>query len=313
MWLPRYLSGFDEQRVSSSEEFERTSFSQYGADFSFLDTEEKGVATWVRHFGLVKVLYTETSGHRIVQRGEGRLSACAILGGTLFAQANDTPHLMDAGQGAFYRSSSGRSQVGIPGTSALVISWPEPSTPLPDEGRNSGILSRTRGRRIHWDVLEILRALLGARTERLAVRRAALWTARMTDRAQAMFETEGGYADAPLKAGGLRQVRRAEEMMQARLSDSVTIAEIAAALGLTPRALQGAFLRYRDRTPHQQLQLMRLAAAYRKLRNAGPDEHVGDIAADCGIFHPGRFASAYGRVFGEHPSQTLDRSRARSA
>lgn len=97
--------------------------------------------------------------------------------------------------------------------------------------------------------------------------------------------------------------------MRDGLSTPLTIAEIASAIGLTPRALQGAFVRHRARTPHEQLSLMRLSAAYERLRRPTPEDTVLKVALDCGISHPGRFASAYARIFGEHPSQTLRRCR----
>ncbi|MEV6995503.1 helix-turn-helix transcriptional regulator [Streptomyces sp. NPDC093228] len=75
----------------------------------------------------------------------------------------------------------------------------------------------------------------------------------------------------------------------------ITVAQIAAAAHVTPRALQYAFRRHLDTTPLAHLRGVRLAEAHRDLVAADPAEAstVTGIAARWGFYHPGRFASLY--------------------
>jgi AraC-like DNA-binding protein len=102
-------------------------------------------------------------------------------------------------------------------------------------------------------------------------------------------------------------VRRAAAFIEAHADQPVTLADIAAAAGVTGRALQSAFRRYYDSTPVGYLRLARLERAYRELRDADPAAGVtvAAVARRWGWASPSRFAAAYQRRFGEPPSQTL--------
>lgn len=306
MPLSAPFDGFDSTVVRSHEDFERSAYAGRASDFSFLDTDERCVLTMARDFGPVRVTYTESTGHRIVQRGEGRLGASAILTGSLYANANGGLQHVAAGRGLVHRSSAGRSQVGLAGTSVLVVSWPEPVTVPTDDAAPDRNMALGRGNRIYRDVLSFWETIVAAEREGRAERAAVLWAARMSEHVRSLLTAEG---NGKRTTGALRHVLQAEDMMRAGLSSPLTIGEIAAAIGLTSRALQGAFVRHRSRTPHEQLSLMRLAAAYERLRRPMPDDTVLQVALDCGISHPGRFAAAYAQQFGERPSQTLRRGK----
>lgn len=120
-------------------------------------------------------------------------------------------------------------------------------------------------------------------------------------------------ARAPRRAeAGLRQVRRAEEVIRARLHEPLSVRQVAGTLGVGTRALQLAFRRHRNATPREVLAACRLEAARARLLDAPPDETVAAVALDCGISHFGRFAAAYRARFGETPSATLARARTRA-
>ncbi|GAA1621107.1 helix-turn-helix domain-containing protein [Nocardia ninae] len=55
------------------------------------------------------------------------------------------------------------------------------------------------------------------------------------------------------------------------------------------------------------LRRLRLDAVRQQLRAAGPGDSitVTAVAYNWGFTHPGRFAVAYKRIYGEHPSRTL--------
>jgi AraC-like DNA-binding protein len=115
----------------------------------------------------------------------------------------------------------------------------------------------------------------------------------------------------PLGDAGARQVRRAEAIMRARLAEQVTVAELAAELGCSPRALQLAFRRHREASPRDVLAAMRLDAARLRLAAGRPEDSVTVVALDCGITHLGRFAAGYRARFGEAPHETLAAARRR--
>ena len=86
----------------------------------------------------------------------------------------------------------------------------------------------------------------------------------------------------------------------------ITIRDIAAASGVTPRAIQYAFREHLDTTPLEYLRRVRLQRAHYELMAADPArETVTSIASRCGFGHPGRFSSEYKKAFGTEPSATL--------
>ncbi|MFE9934254.1 helix-turn-helix transcriptional regulator [Streptomyces sp. NPDC005533] len=87
----------------------------------------------------------------------------------------------------------------------------------------------------------------------------------------------------------------------------ITLAEIAASIPVTPRALQYAFRRHAGTTPMGYLRRVRLAHAHAALQAADSATGVAltDIAAEWGFLHPSRFAAAYLKAYGVSPRTTL--------
>src|SRR5690242_4365909 len=69
---------------------------------------------------------------------------------------------------------------------------------------------------------------------------------------------------------GPAHVQRACELIRARVSEPVRVADIARELGITPRHLQSGFRTYLGLTPHQFLRDCRLDQAHRMLSAANP-------------------------------------------
>ncbi|MGB5216504.1 MAG: helix-turn-helix domain-containing protein [Anderseniella sp.] len=111
-------------------------------------------------------------------------------------------------------------------------------------------------------------------------------------------------------SAGARYVAKAEEYMRANLDEPLTVSEIAAAIGVSPRSLQLAFRKMRSAAPREILALMRLHLVHEKLKSDKSGAGVTDIALECGIANIGRFASSYREMFGEKPSTTRRRARA---
>lgn len=83
---------------------------------------------------------------------------------------------------------------------------------------------------------------------------------------------------------------------------------MAQAVGVSQKALELAFREVMDTTPGRYLMLTRLNGAHHALAYADrANTKVIDIALGFGFTHMGRFAKAYKDLFGELPSQTLER------
>ncbi|GAA1162027.1 hypothetical protein GCM10009630_70400 [Kribbella jejuensis] len=102
-------------------------------------------------------------------------------------------------------------------------------------------------------------------------------------------------------------VQRALAYMESHLDQPIGVADIAAAAGVTVRALQAAFRRHLDSTPLDHLRRLRLAEVRAELLAADPTETtVAAIAARWGFHHHGRMTAAYRDLYGELPSTTLN-------
>ncbi len=103
-------------------------------------------------------------------------------------------------------------------------------------------------------------------------------------------------------------VRRAETWFRDHAEQAVLMEDAAVAAGCSVRALQRAFRRFRDTSPHAALERVRLELARTAL--AHDEDTVASVARRYGFTHAGRFGTAYARRFGESPSETRRRSAA---
>lgn len=101
-------------------------------------------------------------------------------------------------------------------------------------------------------------------------------------------------------------LRRALDYIDANAAADISLADIAAAVHVTPRALQYMFRRHLQTTPLQYLRRIRLHRAHHDLLAQTPaSDTVGAIAARWGFAHAGRFAMQYRQTYGCSPHQTL--------
>lgn len=113
-------------------------------------------------------------------------------------------------------------------------------------------------------------------------------------------------APAPTETRGTDAVARVRVVLSSRYDASMTVAELAEAVGMTARGLQDACQRAGGATPMRMLRDARLAAARDELRATAPgDASVQVIAARHGFGNPGRFAGYYRALFGVSPSKDL--------
>jgi AraC family ethanolamine operon transcriptional activator len=107
-----------------------------------------------------------------------------------------------------------------------------------------------------------------------------------------------------------RALRRAKEYLREHARDSITVRDVHRATGVSERTLRYAFLEQFGVSPKTYLMARRLNGVRRQLYHADPSSiTIADVANHWGFWHMGQFAADYRRLFGELPSETLNRSK----
>lgn len=117
-----------------------------------------------------------------------------------------------------------------------------------------------------------------------------------------------GLAVIPVvESAAAEAVRLAVAYMHDNLREDIDVADIAEAGFVSVRVLQLAFRSEMDTTPMAHLRALRLRAAHDELDAAhvGDGTTVTDVAIGWGFLHPGRFAQAYRKAYGQPPHTTL--------
>lgn len=105
-------------------------------------------------------------------------------------------------------------------------------------------------------------------------------------------------------------LKEAVAFIHRHAAGDVSINDIAAAVHLTPRAVQYLFRRQLDTTPTEYMRRVRLHRAHQELlagERAGAT--VTEIAQRWGFAHTGRFAVLYRQTYGQSPHATLKQLR----
>jgi AraC-like DNA-binding protein len=101
-------------------------------------------------------------------------------------------------------------------------------------------------------------------------------------------------------------LKDAVDFIHRHASDDVSINDVAAAVHLTPRAVQYLFRRQLDTTPTEYMRRVRLHRAHDELTAGSPSNNtVTEIAQRWGFAHTGRFAVLYRQTYGQSPHTTL--------
>jgi AraC-like DNA-binding protein len=110
----------------------------------------------------------------------------------------------------------------------------------------------------------------------------------------------------PRAVPGSKPIRNALEFIESQPAEIETVADIAAVVGLSVRALDDGFHRYVGTPPMAYLRQVRMARAHEELLAADPELTTASaVARKWGFGHYGRFAAEYARRFGRKPSETL--------
>ena len=110
-----------------------------------------------------------------------------------------------------------------------------------------------------------------------------------------------------------REVRVAEQYIEANWDMPITIEALVAVTGVSARSLFAAFRTERGYTPMEFVKSVRLRIARQSLSRADRGQSVSTVAVECGFGNLGHFAKDYRRQFGELPSATLARAQDRAA
>lgn len=116
------------------------------------------------------------------------------------------------------------------------------------------------------------------------------------------------YFHQPAPIANARAIKVAEEILDARASEPISIAEVADLVGLSLRSLERSYKKARGHTLRDFLQARRLELAHRQLAAARPGMTVTQVLYAAGFSHPGDFSRAYRERFGAAPSETLRRA-----
>ena len=115
--------------------------------------------------------------------------------------------------------------------------------------------------------------------------------------------TEQDLVDEPALPETLRE---AVSFIHRHAAADVSINDVAAAVHLTPRAVQYLFRRQLATTPTEYIRRVRLSRAHQELLAGAPSETtVTEIAQRWGFAHTGRFAVLYRQTYGQSPHTTL--------
>jgi AraC-like DNA-binding protein len=105
------------------------------------------------------------------------------------------------------------------------------------------------------------------------------------------------------------QVRLVEEYIAAHWNQPVSIEGLAVAANASARSVFHTFKAFRGYSPMNFLKQERLRHAREMLSKPASHESVTNVTFACGFGNMGRFAHEYQKVFGEMPSETLNRAR----
>lgn len=106
--------------------------------------------------------------------------------------------------------------------------------------------------------------------------------------------------------------QKAQNYMAANLQKDIRLEEVATMVGVSPRMLEKAFAYHCHCSPMQFLKQARLERIHADLCSAPRGTKITEVMINYGFTQGGKFASAYKKMFGELPSQTLKRHHSKS-
>lgn len=102
-----------------------------------------------------------------------------------------------------------------------------------------------------------------------------------------------------------RHVRRAREIIHDSVEETISIAALAAQVGVSVRSLQSGFRHFLGVTPLEYVRRHRLEKLHSALMESDGGASVTELMLECGIVNFGRYAQYYRQQYGCLPSETL--------
>ncbi len=103
-------------------------------------------------------------------------------------------------------------------------------------------------------------------------------------------------------------ILKAVDAIEASTKPTIPISKLADIAQVSERSIRAGFHKYLGISPTTYMQLRTLNRAWHQLATGSADETtVARVATDLGIWDLGRFAMRYRKLFGELPSETLQR------
>lgn len=110
---------------------------------------------------------------------------------------------------------------------------------------------------------------------------------------------------APAQPAQRRRIQRAIDLVEAAPQAELSLADLAAAAGVTGRQLQRGFRETVGLSPMAYVRAVRLDRVHAELLEGAGRVAVTDVAMRWGFFHLSRFAQQYRDRFGQLPSETV--------
>jgi AraC-like DNA-binding protein len=177
-------------------------------------------------------------------------------------------------------------------------------------------LDLTRGAGASWSMLVAALTLGSARRDTLfsqPLMAAPLQDALITGLLHVAGHRWRAELERPVPSWAPQPVARAMQLMRDQPGFPHTPTTLAAAAGISVRALHHGFRRHLDSTPMNYLRQLRLQCAHDELTtNDARDTTVNQIALRWGFPHQSRFAQIYQSRYGQPPSTTLRQPAPRS-
>lgn len=103
-------------------------------------------------------------------------------------------------------------------------------------------------------------------------------------------------------------VRRARDIIHSSFDSPISVASLAARVGVSVRSLQNGFRQFLGLTPVEYVRRHRLENLHCRLTEGRSANRVTELMLECGIMNFGRYAQHYKHQYGCRPSETLRRS-----
>ncbi|MEE6176206.1 helix-turn-helix transcriptional regulator [Mycobacterium sp. 050134] len=234
-----------------------------------------------------------------------RAGSLAVAGGSL--PTPDCPVLVARGMSCTLQVNGARFDVVSVLAEALHKAVPEWTAPLPRQAQFLGWRPRSRAAVRAWHrALDYVTATLAspdtAQQPLIVAAMAPLLAGALLECYPSTLTDQEVTGDTPVP----ETLKDAVSFIHRNASGEVGINDVAAAVHLTPRAVQYLFRRQLNTTPTEYMRRVRLSRAHQDLSVGTPSTTtVTEIAQRWGFAHTGRFAVLYRQTYGQSPHSIL--------